>query len=207
MKNCRLYLFILSVMVLAGCTPNSNDIDTVEIKGPEPVGSVAAAAEQEYTVNFVDTLLEKSNRIGASEFARFNASEMLYKNTPQLYSTTVPIMEIQRFFWVKTYRRYTGYEVTDIKRSSSLLKPFSYEITYDFDQFSTSARNIENREGALRQSSGDSNFSMLFHKSFVRNYLCDSEGNLLGATPDLPPRWDGSEYIYGNAEDNQLSAH
>lgn len=200
---------MMSIPILAGCTPDTDDKDIVQInepQPPEPVNTIASAAEPEYTVDFIDSLLEKSNRVGASELARFNASEMLYKNTPQLYSTTIPILEVQQFFWVKTYRRYTGYKVTDIKRSPSLLKPYSYEITYDFDQFSTSARNIENREGALRQSTDDSYFTMLFQRSFVRNYLCDSRGNLLDATPDLPPRWDSSQDIYGTAEDAQLSA-
>ena len=102
--RCLLIIPALSLTLLAGCANKSDKT------GDDHVGQ----------------LREKASIIGQQELARFNAADLLYKNIPELHTTIVPIIERKRHIWVKTYRRYSDFEVLDITRTQSLLAPIAF---------------------------------------------------------------------------------
>lgn len=149
----------------------------------------------------IEVLRQKAESLGAQELARFNAGDLLYKNVPELHSTIVPVANIERFFWLKTYRRYKEYDVVDVQQSPSLIAPITIVVSFEYDQFSTPYRSTDEFEDALARAKQDYNFELRLSDSFVRYYGCDANGDLVGETPQLPSRPDYFAEGYGGEAD------
>jgi hypothetical protein len=139
--------------------------------------------ETKSNAEFVVELQQKATALGQHELARFNAADLLYKGIPELHTTEVPIIHTKQHAWVKTYRRFTEFEVVDITQSKSLISPITYTISYRFDQFSTLERATNEFENALELAEKDTGFEFQWSDSFTRDYLCDEEGNLVNLYP------------------------
>jgi hypothetical protein len=175
MKYCRLIIGFLGLALLAGCGEKS----------------------KESSSEYAERLKEKAFIIGQNELARFNAADLLYKNIPALHSIQIPIMMTYNHVWAKTYRRFTDFAVSDVRRSESLISPISFLITFQYDQFSTEGHGTE-LGNAKELAMADSSFTLRFSDSFTRDYVCNDEGVLLDLIPPLPKRPDFFQEEYND---------
>lgn len=177
---CRFWVLIC-LSTLIGCGESMRDTT------PEIVDASTQDTTQSTLGDFRVTMLEQAESLAAEELARLSAIELLYKNIPQLQMATIPVEERRIGGWVKSYRKYTGYEINDIYRSDSYLYPIIFEISYQFDQFHTETRDFKNvRSQGI--SMNDKKFTLLKKDSLIRRYRCDENGVYLKNLPELPPR-------------------
>jgi hypothetical protein len=156
--------------------------ESMDMQAGETQESVQASMGE-----FRVAMLHKAETLAEEEMARLAAIELLYKNISEMQMEIIPA-ELRRVGgWVKSYRKYTGYEINDIYRSDSYLNPIVFEIAYQFDQFHTEVRTWENMK-SQGLSMKDKKFKMIKKDALIRRYRCDENGDYLGNLPEMPPR-------------------
>lgn len=135
-------------------------------------------------------LAQKAEALAKADLAKMAAAEMVYRNHVFIHvfqlqaGTNVPT-----YLFMKLYRSFSGYEVVDIEKTSSVLRPIKFTIRYDADRIGT--RDIkaskENQE-ALQQAERDKAFMARDKESITRQYYCDAQGNVIEAPSPILPR-------------------
>ena len=89
--------------------------------------------------------------------------------------------------YIKLYRNFTGYEVVDIYRSDSLIRPIAYAIRFYYKILATAPQHID-LPNAKELAEQDNTFSLLSKHNLTRYYACDVNGDYMGNLPDVPAR-------------------
>jgi len=182
------FFAMVCLMAVTGC---GESMDTTVAAVDEVILEVETEKADESMLSSMNdfrlTMIDKAETLAHEELSRLAAVELLYKNISQLQTEKIPVEERQVGGWVKSYRKYTGYEINDIYRSDSYLHPVVFEISYQFDQFHTPIRDFKDLK-SQGISMKDKKFSLLKKASIIRRYRCDENGDYLGDLPQMPPR-------------------
>ena len=141
----------------------------------------------ESTFEFGQKLQERAVSLASSELARLNAVELLYRNIPMRHQIQNPAIFRIDQGWTKVYRRFSGFEVKDIRRSDSLLAPIIFDIDYEYEAFGTVFRK-ESDGAALEETKTDVIYESIYSDIIRVEYSCDDKGNLLNSQKEYMPR-------------------
>jgi hypothetical protein len=124
-------------------------------------------------------ILRKAEALAQSELERMAAAEMIYRM--RTYEHTLILLdegETKESVFLKYYRQFTGYEVLEVERTTSLLRPVRYTIRFDFDLIGTNAFDSKRKSvEPIRQAIQDRYFVKYSSDSLVRTYECDAAGD------------------------------
>jgi hypothetical protein len=128
-----------------------------------------------------DVLLAKAQALAKSDMARMAAAEMVYRNKVFIHSLDLPNATIgSTNLYMKLYRRFTGYQVVDIEKTNSVLRPIKFVIRYTVERVGT--RELRGRVGdstPLEQAEHDGAFLVRDRDTVLREYFCNGQGEVL----------------------------
>ena len=150
-------------------------------------------------------LIEKANALGKSEIARLAAAEMIYRNKVYIHAFQLDGSSGQPIrLFMKLYRQFTGYEVVDIERSSSVLRPLKISIRFNYDRIGT--RDVKGNTGDTElRSQVEADVAFITHdsESIVREYPCNAQGEVVKLPSPVLDRpnfwWKNGREPYGVA--------
>lgn len=131
--------------------------------------------------------LSKARALAEGELARLSAAEMMYRNRVFLHSYSYPSAGLQSFAYTKRYREFKDFEIVDIVKSESLLRPYRISIRYNFDIVGTDGVHVTRlNPKAAQLAAQDHRFRRFRSDSIVLDYDCDQDGEPLSAAlPNL----------------------
>ncbi|HOE67398.1 MAG TPA: hypothetical protein PLO62_12805 [Candidatus Hydrogenedentes bacterium] len=148
------------------------------------------------TVSF---LKRQADTLARKEMAAINAAQEIYKTHAMHHNHKWHPLGLKMGMYIKMYREITGYEIVDIERSTSLLRPYTFTIRYDYNWMATPQRHSQSPDSA-ELAKKDTEFSIFKTNSFTYVYSIDADGKPLhainGALPvrnywsleqDVPP--------------------
>lgn len=188
MLRATVALILISVL-LGGCLRSGSGQGNAGAESQRSGEAVSLAVAHDALAHHAESIRAKAEAFAQAELARMNAAEMMYRNKVTLHEITIPASGNISRVKVKMYREFTGYEVVDIYRSDSVLAPIVYEIKYQYNLYSTPARNSANKvEYELAEH--DTKFFLDGQYAITRRYPCAPNGEYAGTLPPLPPRPD-----------------
>jgi len=173
MNRTNLTIAALAAVLIVGCT--------------QTVPSTSSGSGQESVTEYGLELQQKAINLASSELARFNAIELLYRNIPIRHRITNPGTMHFDFGWVKLYRRFSDFEVKDVRRSDSLLTPIIFEVEYDYELFGTRF-NRESEGPALAKTREDIVFEVRHSDTVTVFYGCNESGVMVNSDQEYLPR-------------------
>jgi hypothetical protein len=130
-------------------------------------------------------LMARATALAEDELVRLNAAEMVYRNKVYVHTYTMEAFASNPARqYMKLYREFTGYEIEDIERTPSLLKPVKFLIRFDFDLVGTRGEGGNPHDPAvIRRVQGDHAFIVHGRESLTREYICDAGGRVVSEPP------------------------
>ena len=165
------WIFVAACAVVCGCEP-------------APAGSSIQNGTGTH-VEYGEALMQRALLLAEEEFARFAATELVYRNQTETQETILPIIGSRVGATIKMYREFTGYEIVDILRTNSMLYPIEIVVRYDYDVLTTKVRGLGTPD-AVSVTDADHEFDTRWKGSFTHRYKCDGDGTPLGETLELP---------------------
>jgi len=167
MIRCSPACLLVLVAAVAGCDGGDGSGGGGE---GYPVDSPGASASVT-----VESLQEKAVELASRDLERLNAAEMMYRN--RVYAHHYLLGDIQRVAYAKLYRHFTDFDVKDIRRSDSLLRPYAIDLEYRFDYVGTEGivGNYQDLE-SVEKVKNDFHFRVLGENVLRRLYFCDASG-------------------------------
>jgi hypothetical protein len=149
----------------------------------------AAGTTSKYQFAEPEVLVQKAEALAKADIAKMAAAEMVYRNHVFIHGIEPNGGQmLPTYVFMKMYRRFTGYEVTEVERTSSVLRPIKFTIRFDSERVGTRfIKAPKESVESLREAESDNAFSVLDREAIVRAYYCDAQGNLIdGPSPILP---------------------
>jgi hypothetical protein len=156
--------FLMGVALFTGC-----------VQQPEDAYDPALTAE----------LTTKARALAENELRRLSEAEAAYRDMSRLHRHGQNPFMPDLGVYAKTYREYTGYELADIRRTDSLLRPYEYVVTYEFDVLSTEGRTSQSGNSP-ELSRRDAEFEALRKGAHTLRYRCAPTGDFAGPPPSAP---------------------
>lgn len=177
----RYFILVFVLLPLAACQ---------QPKMVETAAEIFEVSGEE--IDEVALLKERARGLAESELARLSAIEMLYRNQAYYYEYTMPGMTTGAY--AKLYRQFTGYEIVDIERSDSLLRPLTFTVSYRFDLIGTEAISVQQENAkSARAAKSDHSYRLYTSGDVVQRYTCTEDGSLAGPAPvplERPNYWE-----------------
>ncbi len=179
------YVLVLFGFALIGCEAPLDYADSGESKSADGRTADGSALPDE------STLKAWAQELGESELRKLAAAEMIYRNAvfEHLLEGDLSVS----CTYMKLYRQFREFEVVDIARSESILRPVRYTIRYDYDLLGTSTEHQSRvRDLSLaREAASDMYFSKITEDSLTRTYDSDGIGRPVN---NYPPQLERPNY-------------
>lgn len=156
----------------------------------ETSSKAAAGTTSKYEFAEPVVLVQKAEALAKSDIAKMAAAEMVYRNHVFIHGIEPTGGQfVPTYVFMKMYRRFTGYEVMEVEKTSSVLRPIKFTIRFDCERVATrSIKALKESVESLREAESDSAFGVLDTEAIVRTYYCDAQGNLMDGPPPVLPR-------------------
>lgn len=138
------------------------------------------------TIEFAEHLNQLANSLARDEMAKFNTIEETYKGMVSMDVQPTNEATTGGGVYYKKYRVFKRYEVVDVKRTDSYLKPIEIIVRFHYDLMGTTPRHTDFPDSETLAST-DSTYEKLRERWVTRRYRCDYTGAYDGALPDVPP--------------------
>ena len=128
-----------------------------------------------------EVLVQKAEALAKSDMAKMAAAEMVYRNHVYLHVFQLQVgTNVPTYLFMKLYRRFTGYEVIDVERTNSVLRPIKFTIRFDCERVGTREINgAKESVESLREAESDNAFMVRDTESLTRVYYCDAQGEVV----------------------------
>lgn len=138
------------------------------------------------TEAFASSLRRQAEALAETELAKFNRVEETYKATVRLDLQPTNEATTGGGVFYRKYRHFKRFEVVDVERTNSYLKPIQMVIRFHYDLMGTTPRHTDFPDSE-RLAAQDSTFEKLRERYITRRYKCDYRGTYDGALPEIPP--------------------
>ncbi len=133
---------------------------------------------------YIKSLLQKAETLAESQMAALNKAEEQYRDAARFFKFDWHPFDPESGVYAKVYRHYASYEILDILRSESLLRPIHIVIRFHYDVLSTPERHTDYMHSE-EMAWMDKEFSVLRKEDITRVYPCDAQGEYYGGLPDI----------------------
>lgn len=182
-------LIIVGAVILSGCSEPLGFLGVEKMERQTEVVQTAGSSfnslgmTQEGILDFS----RRINRLAESELARMNTAELMYRDTVYRHTFRTADTGDEYEVYAKVYRRYSGFELLDLKRSESQSKELSFRIRFNSEILTSEARYARDA-GSLEGTRRDSAFDMLGGDAIVQTYPMDRGHFRSGYLPPAPER-------------------
>ncbi len=136
----------------------------------------------------VERLEDRAKALAEDELVRFNKAEQVYATQVMYHPNMTNLFGIDEGVYLKMYREFTGYDIADIVRTESLLRPVAFRIVYHAKVHASKAQHSA-LPGSLQKALADDVLTVVREITVPREYRGDSRGDVdetqLGQVPPM----------------------
>lgn len=151
------------------------------------VGVLLACRPGVLSPKAIERITNAAHELGYWELQRLQENEEQYRNAVVKWDQPFNVFNPLNAYYAKVMRRYTRYEISDIRLSDTPPPPVECDVIFYYDVLATKAFQFD-FPNALADAEKETDFRTLRTGSITFTYKCDRTGTFTDERPFPPPQ-------------------